>query len=64
MLIIPVKEGEPVERAIKRFKKKFEKIGVMKELRDRKHYTKPAVRRRSEKLRAIYREQYLAREQA
>lgn len=54
MLIIPVKEGENIERAIKKYKKKFEKTKVMKELRDRKEFTKPSVLRRQEKIRAAY----------
>ena len=59
MLIVPVKDGEPIKRALKKFKKKFERTGVMKELRARKKYTKPKVERREMKLRAIYREQFL-----
>lgn len=55
MLIIPVKEGENIERAIKKFKKKFERTGTMKELRERQKFTKPSVKRRQEVLRAIYR---------
>lgn len=56
MLIIPVKEGENIERAIKKYKKKFEKTKVMRELRDRKEYTKPSVARRQEKIRAAYKQ--------
>jgi small subunit ribosomal protein S21 len=41
MIIIPVKEGENIERALKRFKRKFEKTGVIKELRERQKFTKP-----------------------
>lgn len=52
MLIIPVKEGENIERAIKKYKKKFEKTKVMRELRDRREFTKPSVSRRQEKIRA------------
>ncbi len=63
MLIIPVKDGEPIERALKRFKKKFDRTGVLKELRQRKEYIKPTERRRAEKLRAIYRQKYLQREE-
>lgn len=56
MLIIPVKEGENIERAIKKFKKKFERTGAMKELRERQKFTKPSVKRRQEVLRAVYRD--------
>jgi len=41
MIVIPVKEGENIERALKRFKRKFEKTGVVKELRVRQAFTKP-----------------------
>ncbi|MBN1926303.1 MAG: 30S ribosomal protein S21 [Prolixibacteraceae bacterium] len=54
MIIIPVKEGENVERALKRFKRKFEKTGVVKELRSRQAFEKPSVTRRAEVKKAIY----------
>ncbi len=57
MLIIPVKEGESIERALKKYKKKFEKTGVVKELRRRQQFTKPSVVDRETRLRAVYREQ-------
>lgn len=62
MLIVPVKEGENIERAIKKFKKKFEKTGVMRELRDRQKFTKKSVTRREQMLRAAYKEQLLRNE--
>ncbi len=54
MLIIPVKEGENIERALKKFKKKYDRTGVVKELRRRQQFTKPSVLKRQEKLKAIY----------
>lgn len=54
MIVIPIKDGENIERALKRFKRKFEKTGVIKELRERKQYIKPSVRRRDEIKKAIY----------
>jgi small subunit ribosomal protein S21 len=57
MIIVSVKENESVDRALKRFKKKFEKTGVLRELRDRQHFTKPSVVRREEIKRAAYRQQ-------
>jgi small subunit ribosomal protein S21 len=54
MLIIPVKEGESIEKALKKYKKKFERTGVMKELRNRQKFTKPSVENREQKLKAIY----------
>ena len=62
MLIVPVKEGENIDRALKKYKKKFEKTGVIKELRARQHYTKPSVVKRETKIKAVYREQYMQRE--
>jgi len=54
MIVIPLKEGENIERALKRFKRKFEKTGVVKELRSRQAFTKPSVERRTEIKKAIY----------
>lgn len=54
MIIIPVKEGENIERALKRFKRKFEKTGVIKELRERQAFTKPSVKARTIQKKAIY----------
>jgi small subunit ribosomal protein S21 len=54
MLIIPVKEGENIERALKKYKKKFDKTGVMRELRTRKEYVKSSVTNRQANIRAAY----------
>ncbi len=54
MLIIPVKEGESIDKALKKFKKKFERTGTMRELRRRQSFTKPSVARRKEVIRAAY----------
>lgn len=54
MIIVPIKEGENIERALKKFKRKFEKTGIMRELRSRQAYTKPSIRRREEVKRAVY----------
>ena len=56
MIRIPIKEGENIERALKKFKRKFEKTGVIKELRERQAYTRPSEERRQELLRAEYRQ--------
>ena len=56
MIIVPLKEGENIERALKKFKRKFEKTGVVKELRDRQAFTKPSVRARAQKIKAVYRQ--------
>lgn len=54
MIIVPVKEGENIDRALKKLKRKFEKTGVIKDVRERQHYTKPSVKRRQELLKAEY----------
>ena len=54
MIIINVKDGESIDRALKRFKKKFEKTGVLRELRSRQAYEKKSVARRMEVKHAIY----------
>ena len=56
MLIIPVKEGENIERAIKKYKKKFDRTKVMRELRGRKEFVKPSVLKRQERIRAAYKQ--------
>ena len=54
MIIVPVKDGENIERAMKKFKRKYEKTGVVKELRRRQQYDKPSVLKRLKMERAIY----------
>ncbi len=56
MLIINVKDEESIERALKRYKRKFQRTGLLKEIRRRKNFTKPSVRRRNEILNAEYRQ--------
>ncbi len=56
MILIAVKENESIDKALKRFKKKFEKTGVLKELRGRSYFEKKSVVRRHQVLRAAYRQ--------
>lgn len=56
MLIINLKETDTVDKALKKYKKKFEKTGVMRELRDRQQYTKPSIKRRKEMIKAKYKQ--------
>ena len=63
MIVIPVKEGENIERALKRFKRKFEKTGVIKELRTRQQYDKPSVKKRLKLEHAIYVQKLRAEEE-
>ena len=57
MIIVPIKEGENIERALKKFKRKFEKTGTMRELRARQSFSKPSIINREQKKKAIYIEQ-------
>ncbi len=54
MLVINVKENESIDKALKRFKKKFEKTGVLRQLRKRQAFEKPSVARRNEVIHATY----------
>ena len=54
MIVVPLKEGENIEKALKKFKRKFEKTGVVKELRERQAFTKPSVSKRKQMMRAVY----------
>ena len=57
MIIVPVKQGENIERALKKFKRKFDRTGTMRQLRDRKEFKKPSAveRRKMEKARYVQR---------
>ena len=54
MIIVPIKEGENIERALKKFKRKFEKTGTVRELRKRQTFVKKSVARREQIKKAIY----------
>ncbi|MCQ2195524.1 MAG: 30S ribosomal protein S21 [Paludibacteraceae bacterium] len=54
MIIVQIKEGENIEKALKKFKRKFEKTGVIKELRNRQQFEKPSVVKRQQKIHAVY----------
>ncbi|MDA3866452.1 MAG: 30S ribosomal protein S21 [Salinivirgaceae bacterium] len=63
MIIIPIKEGENIDRALKKFKRKFEKTGVVKELRKRQQFDKPSRLKREQKIKAIYKQKMQNEEQ-
>ena len=54
MIIVPGKEGENIEKALKKFKRKFERTGIVKELRSRQAFEKPSVTNRKKMIKAIY----------
>lgn len=57
MVGIILNENEPIDRALKRFKKKYERSGVLKEFKKRTFFTKPSVKKRMKKVKAIRRAQ-------
>jgi len=57
MIIVPIKENESIDKALKKFKKKFERTGVVRELRRRQAYEKPSIARRQEIIHARYLDQ-------
>lgn len=64
MLIIPVKDGESIDKALKKYKRKFDKTGVVRQLRGRQQFTKPSVTKRQQRLRAAHKQQLISREEA
>jgi small subunit ribosomal protein S21 len=56
MLIIDSKDCENIDKALKKYKKKFEKSKVLLQLRERQSYVKPSVERRTQVLKAVYRQ--------
>jgi small subunit ribosomal protein S21 len=56
MLIIPVKDGESIDRALKKYKRKFDKTRVVRELRSRQQFIKPSITLRQSKLKAAYKQ--------
>ena len=54
MIVVPVKDGENIERVLKKFKRKFERTGVIKELRTRQQFDKPSVVNRKKMMKAVY----------
>ena len=57
MLIIDSKDCENIDKALKKYKKKYEKSRILNQLRDRQSFTKPSIRRRTEILKAVYKQQ-------
>nr|WP_314667433.1 30S ribosomal protein S21 [uncultured Porphyromonas sp.] len=54
MIIVPIKEGDNIERALKRYKKKFDKTGSVRELRRRQAFIKPSEVKRKKMEKAVY----------
>lgn len=62
MLVINIKDNESIDRALKNYKRKVQRTNQLKQLRSRKHFTKPSIVRREEVLKATYIEQKYADE--
>ncbi len=63
MIVVQVKEGENIEKALKKFKRKYERTGVVKELRRRQAFEKPSVANRKKMMKAVYVQQLRQAEQ-
>jgi len=57
MLIIDARESDSIDKALKKYKKKFERSGTLRGLRQRKYFIKPSVKRRAEVLKARYKQE-------
>lgn len=64
MIIVEVKEGESLDRALRRYKKKFERLGILKEVRHRMYYTTPSEERRELRKKAQRRQRYLDKQES
>ena len=62
MLIINVMDGETIDKALRRYKRKFEKTGVLKEVRGRAHFNKPSVERKEVIKKAVNRQRHILKE--
>ncbi|PKP03062.1 MAG: 30S ribosomal protein S21 [Bacteroidetes bacterium HGW-Bacteroidetes-6] len=62
MIIVTLKEGDTIDKALKKLKRKFEKTGVSRELRDRQKFTKPSARKREQHLKALYLQRLISKQ--
>jgi len=63
MLIVQVKDGESIDRALKRYKRKYDKTGVVRQLRARQQFVKPSVIERQAKIKAAHKQRLLSQEE-
>lgn len=63
MLIIPVKDGESIDRALKKYKRKFDKTGTVRALRGRQQFNKPSVVKRQSNLKAAHKQRLISKEE-
>ncbi len=62
MIGVTVQESESIDRALRRFKKKYERSGILKEFKRRTFYTKPSVTSRMARIKAVRRQQRISKE--
>lgn len=60
MIVVPLKEGENIERALKRYKRKYDRTGIVRELRRRQAFQKPSEVKRRQMEKAEYVQQLLS----
>ena len=64
MLIIQVKDGESIEKSLKKYKRKFDRTRVVRQLRARQQFTKPSVKKRQQKIKAVHKQRLKSQEEA
>ncbi|TCI93646.1 30S ribosomal protein S21 [Tenacibaculum sp. M341] len=64
MLRIEIKDGENIERALKRYKRKYRQTKVLQQIKDKKEYKKPSIQNREKLQKAKYREAYLREQES
>ena len=64
MLVIQVKDGESIDKALKKYKRKFDKTRVIRQLRSRQQFTKPSVKLRQQKIKAAHKQMLQSQEES
>lgn len=64
MLIIKVKDGDSIEKVLKKYKRKFDRTRVVRQLRSRQQFIKPSIKKRQQKIKAIHKQKLNSQEEA
>lgn len=64
MIGVSIQDNESIDKALRRFKKKYERSGVLKEFKKRRNFTKPSIQKRLARLKAQRRQHRLSMEQS
>ena len=62
MVTVQISDNESIDKALKRFKKKLEKSGVLKEYRNRRFFIKPSIDRKTEIGKAVYKQLHISKD--